>query len=76
MTVHKLIVRGTVDEGIYEIGKQKRELSDAVLANKRKSNGDSHDDDVNAIAWILQKALQDVNRTPHKDSSNISMLSP
>lgn len=32
VTVYKLITQGSVDEGIYEIGQRKKELSDSILS--------------------------------------------
>jgi SNF2 family DNA or RNA helicase len=38
VTVYKLVVEGTVDEGIYEIGKRKTELINSVLSNDKPAD--------------------------------------
>ena len=72
VTVYKLITGESVDEDIFSIGERKRELSDAVLTDHRQAaagNGGvskrstdaaatDSSDDIGAIGWILQKALQ------------------
>ena len=44
---------------IYDMGERKRKLSEAVLSNHRSKSKSSDDieDDVGAIGWMLQKAL-------------------
>jgi len=67
VTVYKLVTCDTVDEDIYSLGERKRQLSDAVLTDRRAKSGpgsaskkiDTGDaeDDIGAIGHILQRAL-------------------
>eukprot|EP01038_Epipyxis_sp_PR26KG_P005994 gene5994-8252_t len=65
VTVYKLVVDDSVDESIYDVGEQKKQLSEAILSdtrsntkgNKHKSNANGNDNELHTIHSILQKAL-------------------
>ncbi len=69
VSIYRLVCKGTVDEDIFEMGQRKRQLSQAVLSdhrksdcitpttNKKKGGNGKEDDELNLISKILSKAI-------------------
>ena len=56
MTVYKLVTKGTVDEGIYDMGSRKTELINSVLSFSGTIDGNkaiASDDKVCLMFWFM-----------------------